>query len=162
MDPQTTSNDRGGKISSYQKGINNLLTEMEKFEALIWTYVLRVNSNFYSKEFPTTQIAKIILTKLNLEKTRFPIFHKVIRIILSNWEKQGVCELLPKGNSSNSKKKKEVYRFKEEGLEKIKAKFIDKCIENIINDDALEKELQILKTREKIIDDMSFDLVNIS
>lgn len=155
--PETDEPD-DDKTSSYQKGINNILEDVETYEALIWEYVLRVNSNFYSKEFPTTQIAKIILDRLNIEKTRFPIFHKVIRIILANWATNGLCERVRRTRSSGTKKTKVIYRFNEEGLGKIKAKFIDKCISDIINEDALKRELQVLKTREKIIDDLNFYL----
>ncbi|HME52493.1 MAG TPA: hypothetical protein VKM55_09770 [Candidatus Lokiarchaeia archaeon] len=144
------------EISSYEKGINNLLNDMEKYEALIWAYVLRVNSNFHSNEFPTTQITKIIMAKLGLEKTKFSLFHKVIRIILNKWEETGICELVSNSQKKNARKTKEVYRFNDDGLEKIKARFIDKCIEDIIENVDVEKDLQVLKTRDKIIEDLMF------
>ena len=149
-------------LSSYEKGIINLLNDMEKFEALIWAYVLRVNSNFHSNEFPSTQIAKIIVSKLGIESTKFPLFHKAIRVILNHWQELGLCELVTNARSTSSKKTKEVYRFNEEGLEKIKAKFIDKCIDDIIKDTSFLNDLQVLKTRERIIEDLTFRLRDIS
>jgi DNA-binding PadR family transcriptional regulator len=152
--------DENDKIepSSYEKGINNLLNDIEKYEALIWAYVLRVNSNFHSNEFPSTQITKIIMANLGLEKTRFSLFHKVIRIILNRWEEKGICELVSNTRASSARKTKEIYRFNDDGLEKIKARFIDKCIEDIVKNVDIEKDLQVLKTREKIIQDLTFKL----
>ncbi len=146
------------ELSSYEKGINNLLNDIKKYEALIWTYVLRVNSNFHSNEFPSTQITKIIMDKLNLEKTKFSLFHKVIRIILTRWEEKGICELVSNTRTSSTRKTKEIYRFNDDGLEKIKAQFIDKCIEDIVKEVNVEKDLQVLKTRDKIIEDLTFKL----
>ncbi|MHA1716486.1 MAG: hypothetical protein ACTSXP_12655 [Promethearchaeota archaeon] len=145
-------------LSSYEKGINNILNDVEKFEALIWEYVLRVNSNFYSKEFPSTQITKIILNKLNLEKTKFPIFHKVIRIILSSWQDKGICKLISRSRTSNTKRTKEIYRFNEEGLEKIRAKFINNCIEEIKSNELDNLDIEVLKKREQIIEDLNYKL----
>ncbi len=150
--------DDDDSLSSYQKGINNLLNDMEKFEALIWAYVLRVNSNFHSSEFPSTQIAKIIVDQLGLEKTKFPLFHKVIRVILDIWTGQGICSLVTQTKGTSAKKTKEIYRFNEGGIEKIKAKFIEKSIDEIIRDTDINKEMQVLKTRERIIEDLSFKL----
>ncbi len=146
------------ELSSYEKGINNLLNDIKKYEALIWAYVLRVNSNFHSNEFPSTQITKIIMDKLGLEKTKFSLFHKVIRIILNRWEEKGICELVSNARTSSTRKTKEIYRFNDDGLEKIKAQFIDKCIEDIVKDVNLEKDLQVLKTRDRIIEDLTFKL----
>jgi len=144
------------ELSSYEKGINNLLNEIEKYEALIWAYVLRVNSNFHSNEFPSTQITKIIMAKLGLEKTKFSLFHKVIRIILNKWEENGICELISNARTTSARKTKEIYRFNDDGIEKIKAKFINKCIEDIVKNVDIEKDLQVLKTRDKIIEDIMF------
>jgi hypothetical protein len=146
------------ELSSYEKGINNLLNDIKKYEALIWAYVLRVNSNFHSNEFPSTQITKIIMDKLGLEKTKFSLFHKVIRIILNRWKEKGICELVSNARTSGTRKTKEIYRFNDDGLEKIKAQFIDRCIEDIVKDVDVEKDLQVLKTRDKIIEDLTFKL----
>ncbi|MEX2682873.1 MAG: hypothetical protein Q6373_014885 [Candidatus Sigynarchaeota archaeon] len=146
------------ELSSYEKGINNLLNDIRKYEALIWAYVLRVNSKFHSNEFPSTQITKIIMDKLNLEKTKFSLFHKVIRIILTRWEEKGICELVSNTRTSSARKTKEIYRFNDEGLEKIKAQFIDKCIEDIVKEVNIEKDLQVLKTRDRIIEDLTYKL----
>nr|MDO8119432.1 hypothetical protein [Candidatus Sigynarchaeota archaeon] len=145
-------------LSSYQKGINNLLHDMEKFEALIWAYVLKVNSNFHSREFPSTQIAKIIVDQLGLEKTKFPLFHKVIRVILDLWTRQGICSLVTQPKGASAKKTKEIYRFNEGGIERIKAKFIEKSIDDILQNTDINKEMQVLKTRERIIEDLKFKL----
>ncbi|MFX0103718.1 MAG: hypothetical protein ACFFCS_29420 [Candidatus Hodarchaeota archaeon] len=153
---------KDANLSSYEKGINNLLNNTEMFEALIWAYVLRVNSNFYSKEFPSTQIAKIILSKLDIRKSKFPIFHKVIRIILNRWQDKGICTLVSNSSTSTSRKTKEIYRFNEDGINKMKAKFIDKCIEDIEKNGTLEKDSQVLRTRDKIIEDLYFQLHDLS
>ncbi|MHA1792688.1 MAG: hypothetical protein ACTSVI_08595 [Promethearchaeota archaeon] len=160
MDNSNKKKRMKSELSSYEKGIQNILTNMEKYEALIWKYILRVNSKFYSKEFPSTQIAKIIVNNLNIEKTKYPIFHKVIRIILDRWQEMGICELISKSRASNAKKTKEVYRFKESGLKKIKAKFIDRCINDIINEDEIEQDINVLRTRDRIINDINFSLTD--
>lgn len=140
--------------SSYEKGINNLLQDIQKYEALIWAYVLRVNSRFHSKDFPSTQIAKIIVSKLNIEKTRYSFFHKAIRIILSKWTGEGLCERVQETASKSAKKTKEIFRFTEDGLEKLKAKFIDQSIDDILKNVDIERDFEVLKTRENIIEDI--------
>jgi hypothetical protein len=62
----------------------------------------------------------------------------------------------------SSKKTKDVCRFNEEGLEKIKAKFIDKYIDDIIKNTSFLSDFQVPKTMERIIEDLTFRLRDIS
>ena len=74
--------------------------------------------------FPTPQIAKILLEKLKMKKTQFPILHKIIRTILSEWESQGICEYVTTTKSGRNRRTKYVYKFNPDNIEFLKGRFI--------------------------------------
>ena len=101
------------------------------FEHLIIEYLLMVNSKYRSNMFPTPQIAKILLEKLKMKKTQFPILHKIIRTILSEWESQGICEYVTTTKSGRNRRTKYVYKFNPDNIEFLKGRFITSSINEI-------------------------------
>ncbi|MHA1149275.1 MAG: hypothetical protein ACTSR8_13650 [Promethearchaeota archaeon] len=145
------------KESSYQKGIENLLQKHEEeFENIIAKYILEVQNKYYSNTFPSTQICKILLDKLDKNQTKFSIFHKVVRQILSNWVNRDICEIV---SQRKGHLVKTVVKFDEGGFQRLKQKIIDfsiKTIEEGITEN-IESE-EALKTRDKILEDIEYDI----
>ncbi len=154
----------GGKnVSSYQKGINNLLDHREDFEMLISEYLLSVNSKYRSNMFPTPQIAKVLLGKLKLKKTKFAIIHKIVRIILKDWETHGWCSYVTTTKSGRNRKNKVVYQFSPKNFQFLKGKFISGSISEIENDPSEANDNQApvreaMKTREIIFEDWTYEI----
>jgi DNA-binding PadR family transcriptional regulator len=155
------------ELSSYQKGINRLFEHREKFERVIIEYILFVNSTYGSNMFPTPQIAKIMVDKLQFKKTQFPIIHKIVREILNEWEQNGWVEYVTTTKSGRNRRTKFIYRFTPENLELLKGRFIGTSIRDIElerpHDEAPLKDT--LKSRERIlqqwIDDINEVINNI-
>lgn len=140
--------------SSYSRGIENLLKNSRKFENIMMEYIIRTNSRYFSNVFPSTQLAKVVLDKLDEKKTKFPIIHKIIREILKQWEKNNLCIHVTTTKYSKSRTKtKEVYRFHQGGLNELKKEIISASIERIEEGmDKTEIPTDSLKTREDILE----------
>ncbi|MBD3350660.1 MAG: hypothetical protein GF364_04150 [Candidatus Lokiarchaeota archaeon] len=117
-------------LSSYEKGIRKLLEKSEGFEWIIANYVIDTHNKFRSNVFPTTQIAKVVLNKLNKKKTKYAIIHKIVREIFNIYEEDEICERIT-SRSSKSKKTKKIYRITDYGFKVLKSKVIGFNIENI-------------------------------
>jgi hypothetical protein len=143
-------------VSSYQKGINRLLEHKSNFETLIIDYLLAVNSKYRSNMFPTPQIAKILLEKLKMKKTQFPILHKIVRTLLADWEKQGLCEYVTTTKSGRNRRTKFIYRFTPDNFQYLKGRYISSSIDAIEQHPPEHEERLVfdtMKTREAILDD---------
>ncbi|MHA1293941.1 MAG: hypothetical protein ACTSQJ_14895 [Promethearchaeota archaeon] len=149
------------KESSYQKGIANLLEKYESnFENIIAEYVLEVHNKYYSNTFPSTQICKILIDKLEKNQSKFSIFHKIVRNILNNWVDKDMCEIVSQRTGKHNLKT--VVRFDEEGFKRLKQKIIDFSIKKI--EDGIKNQIisiDSLKTREKIIEDIEYDIKDV-
>ncbi|MGV9171547.1 MAG: hypothetical protein ACOC35_03115 [Promethearchaeia archaeon] len=150
------------ELSSYQKGIENLLEDnREEFENIIAEYILGVHNKYFSNMFPSTQICKVLLDRLDKKKSKFSIFHKIVREILQNWKNKDLCEIVSQKKRHSIKT---VVKFGVEGLNQLKQKVLDfniKKIEKEIEIKDKKEEEQILKTREKIIEDMEYNIRDI-
>ncbi|MHA1377787.1 MAG: hypothetical protein ACTSRG_05340 [Candidatus Helarchaeota archaeon] len=149
------------KKSSLELGIFKKLKEEEKFfEWIIAQYVVSVNSKFYSYDFPSSQLTKLVLKILNKPKTKFSITHKMVKEILKKWEKSEICKYLTSTKYSRCRgKTKDIYRFTDSGFKKIKEMIIDIVINSITNNDALLLKMsdqQTMKTRDRILEDFIF------
>ncbi|MHA1733865.1 MAG: hypothetical protein ACTSU5_18135 [Promethearchaeota archaeon] len=144
------------RISSYSRGIDNLLKDSEKFEEILAEYIIRTNSHYFSNVFPSTQLAKIVLNKLEERRTKFPIIHRLVREILKKWADSGVCVHVTTTKYSKSRTKtKEVYKFHGGGLAKLKELIIKSSIQKISAEVEPEKlPSDSLKTREEMIEDL--------
>ncbi len=140
--------------SSYDKGVEKMLAYSKDFEDIILEYICRVNAKFYSNVFPSTQLAKIIMNKLQAKKTSFPIIHKIVREILKRWEEKEVCEHVRTTKYSKSRSKtKEIYKFPDVGLAELKKRVISSSIDLIEKEDPSKfVEGNVMKTREEILD----------
>ena len=144
--------------SSYQKGIQNLLQKHEEeFENIIAEYIIEVHNKYYSNTFPSTQICKILIDKLEKKHTKFSIFHKVVRKILKNWVDKDLCQVVSKRKGHSVKT---VVKFEKDGIHRLKQKIIDFSIKAI--NEGISKTSTLswdsLKTREKILEDLEFDI----
>ncbi len=140
--------------SSYEKGVDEkMLAYSKEFEDIILEYICRVNAKFYSNVFPSTQLAKIIMNKLQAKKTSFPIIHKIVREILKRWEEKEVCEHVRTTKYSKSRSKtKEIYKFPDVGLVELKKRLINSSIELIEKEDPAKFcEGNVMKTRDDIL-----------
>ncbi|MGQ4872613.1 MAG: hypothetical protein ACP6IY_00910 [Promethearchaeia archaeon] len=145
------------KESSYQKGIANLMEKHEEeFENIIAEYILEVRNKYYSNTFPSTQICKILLDKLDKKKSKFSIFHKIVRKILENWVDKDICKIV---SDRKGHVVKTVVKFDDIGFQKLKQKIIDFSIKKI--EEGIDKDLELresLKTREKILEEIEYDI----
>ncbi|MHA1301660.1 MAG: hypothetical protein ACTSO9_19745 [Candidatus Helarchaeota archaeon] len=151
------------KKSSLELGILKKLKEEEKFiEWIIAEYVVSVNSKWYSYEFPSSQLAKLVLKILNKPSTKFSITHRLVKEILKKWEKQEICIYITTTKYSHCRgKTKEIYRFTDSGFKRIKELIIDLIMDSIKREDSLLFKLsdnqKTMKTREKILEDFIFE-----
>lgn len=144
-------------LSSYQKGIQNLFEKYrEQFETIISEYILEVHNKYYSNMFPSTQICKILIDKLDKKRSKFSIFHKIVRKILKNWVNTDICEVVSKSKGHSVKT---VVKFDDQGFKMLKQKIIDFSIKKIQEDLEIEVEaVDSLKSRDKIIEDLEYDI----
>lgn len=145
------------ELSSYQKGIKNLLeAHEEEFEQIIAEYIIEVNNKYYSNTFPSTQICKILIDKLEKKRSKFSIFHKIVRKILNNWVDKDFCEVVTKKKGTTVKT---IVKFEDLGLNRLKQKIIDFSIKTI--EEGMTKDVisvDTLKTRERILEDLEYDI----
>ncbi len=150
--------------SSYQKGINNLLEKhREAFENIIAEYVLEVNNKYFSNQFPSTQICKILLKKLEKSQSKFSIFHKIVRKILKGWVNKDICKIVSKKSGHGVKT---VVKFDENGFQRLKQKIIEfsiKKIEEGIETESKKEETQpeSLKSRKQILDNIEMEIKDV-
>lgn len=126
------------------------------FEEIICEYVVRVNAKYYSTIFPSNQIAKIIMDKMDKKKTKFPIIHKVVREILNKWVNKDMCKYV---SEKQIHKIKAVVEFDEKGLQRLKRKILDYSIDKIqsgLKDQDVPADS--LKTRDAIIKEMELEI----
>jgi len=147
----------GDELSSYQKGIKNLLERHEEdFESIIAEYILEVHNKYYSNTFPSTQICKILIDKMEKKKSKFSIFHKIVRKILNKWVDKDLCEIISEKSGHSIKT---IVKFEEEGLKRLKQKIIEfsiKKIEEGIKNNIISVET--LKTRKRILEDLEYEI----
>ncbi len=143
--------------SSYQKGIENLLKKHEEeFENIIADYILKVNNKYYSNTFPSTQICKILLEKLEKKHSKFSIFHKIVRKILNKWVDKDICKIV---SEKKEHQVKTIVKFDNEGFIQLKQKIIDLSIKTI--EEGLNKQLisvDTLKKREDILQNIEYEI----
>ena len=148
-------------LSSYQKGINRLLQHQEKFERLILEYLLSVNSKYNSNMFPTPQVAKVLLSKLKMKKTQFPILHKIVRTIIGEWQEHGWCKFVSTSRSTKNRRTKSVYSFTPENIQFLKGRYISSSISKIEDEIQADPNVSVdntMKTREVIMDDWEYKI----
>jgi hypothetical protein len=153
-------------LSSFEKGIKKRLSrEKQAIEWIIGKYIVGVNSKWNSDNFPSTQLAKVVLNVTGQPKREFSSMHRLIREILMNWEKEEICKYVTTTKYAHCRKTKMVYYFPPEGLKKIKEMLIDQHLDLIKNWDLLKNERfidneDVMKTRENIIRFLSFEILN--
>jgi hypothetical protein len=149
------------KLGSFEKGIKRRLgKERPIIEWLIGEYIIGVNSKWHSDNFPSTQLAKVIINITGKNKGDFSSTHRLIREILKEWEQKGYCEYVTTTKYAHCKKTKMIFYFPAGGLQKIKAMIIDKHIDLIKNWEDWKSYVRpddVMKTREKIIDLILFE-----
>ena len=155
MEKKHTQNE--DSASSYQKGITNLLEKHEEeFENIIAEYILEVHNKYYSNTFPSTQICKILINKLDKKQSKFSIFHKIVRKILDSWVDKDICKIVTQRKGHQLKT---VVKFDEEGLTRLKQTIIDFSIKTI--EDGIKNQIlsiDSLKKREDILQDIQYDI----
>lgn len=143
------------RLSSFEKGIKRRLSkERLIIEWLMGDYIIGVNSKWHSDNFPSTQLTKVVLNITRRSRREFSSTHRLIREILKDWEKQGLCEYITTTKYAHCRKTKMIYHFPSTGLKKIKEMIIDRHIDFIKNWDKWERFVKpddIMKTRENAI-----------
>lgn len=158
------------QLSSFEKGIKKRLgREKQAIEWIIGKYIIGVNSKWNSDNFPSTQLAKVVLNVTGQPKRDFSSMHRLIREILMGWEKDEICKYITTTKYAHCRKTKMVYYFPSEGLKKIKEMLIDQHLDLIKNWDLVKNENElklfvkdedVMKTRENIIRLLSFEILN--
>ena len=151
------------KKSSFETGI---LRKLEKnYELLEWLmgeYIVSVNSKWSSNDFPSSNLAKMILKLLKKGKTNFSVFHRLVKEILKRWEKENICKYITTTKYAHSRKTKMIFRFDSEGIDKLKEKVMEYTVILLERNDELFLEIikaqQTMKTRQKIIDLILMDM----
>jgi hypothetical protein len=120
-------------------------------KGIMYDYIIRINSRYRANEFTSSQLAKKIVTTMEVEKTRFPIIHRLVKEILTTWEDQGLCTHISRTKYSRCRKTKDTYRFSSQGIKEIKKQTIEETIRGIGEGEL--KESPIMRSRETIIKD---------
>jgi len=149
--------------SSFETGIfRKLEKNFELLEWLMGEYVVSVNSKWSSNDFPSSNLAKMIIKLLKKEKTNFSVFHRLVKEILKRWEKEKICKYITTTKYAHSRKTKMIFRFDVEGINKLKEKVMEYSVILLQRNDKLFLELiqdqQTMKTRQKIIDLILMDM----
>jgi hypothetical protein len=121
-------------------------------------YITRTNSRYRGNEFTSSQLAKTVVTATQLEKTRFPVIHRIVKEILREWEDRGLCIRISTTKYSRCRKTKDTYRFTNEGLTELKKQSIEDTMETIGKSELTTTP--IMKTRDYIIKDRFEELLN--
>jgi len=151
------------KISSFETGIIKKLEQnYEILEWLMGEYIVSVNSKWSSNDFPSSNLAKMILKLLKKGKTSFSVFHRLVKEIMKRWEKENICKYITTTKYAHSRKTKMIFRFHTEGINKLKEKVMEYTVVLLERNDELFleiiKEQQTMKTRQKIIDLILMDM----
>ncbi len=133
-------------------------TVVPETKAIIFDYIIKVNSRYRANEFTSSQLAKRVITTTEVEKTRFPIVHRVVKETLREWEEQGLCTHISCTKYSRCRKTKDTYRFKTQGIKEIKKQAIEETIKTIGKGEL--NGSPIMRSREMIIKDRLEELVN--
>jgi len=164
MVPQDLKNTTNTKLSSFEKGIKKRLgKEKPIIEWLMGEYIIGVNSKWHSDNFPSTQLAKVVLNITGRSKKDFSSTHRIIREILKEWEKKGFCEYVMTTKYAHCRKTKMIYHFPANGLKKIKEMIIDHHIDFIRKWDQWKHYVNpedVMKTRDNIINLILFEYTN--
>ncbi len=164
--PQASSSKKTiKKKSSFDTGISRKLEKnYELLEWLMGEYIVSVNSKWSSNDFPSSNLAKMILKLLKKEKTNFSVFHRLVKEVLMRWEKENICNYITTTKYAHSRKTKMIFRFNTEGINKLKEKIMEYTVILLERNDELFMEIirdqQTMKTRQKIIDLILMDMEN--
>ncbi|MHA1268657.1 MAG: hypothetical protein ACTSPY_02615 [Candidatus Helarchaeota archaeon] len=153
-------------ICSFEKGIINKLNENKDIVSLLMAqYIVANNSKWNSNDFPSSQIAKVILRLFKSQDISFPIIHRIVKEILKDWKNKNLCNYIMTTKYGHCRKTKDIYRFNSNGIKKLKEMLIHndiKRIKNTLNNqDQNSHYKEIMKTRESIINEIRFDFEEI-
>lgn len=133
-------------------------TVAHEIKAIMFDYITKINSRYHANEFTSSQLAKRVMNTTEIEKTRFPIVHRLVKETLREWEEQGLCTHISLTKYSRCRKTKDTYRFKTKGIKEIKEQTIEETIRTVGKGELSESP--IMRSREMIIKDRLEELVN--
>ncbi|MHA1267265.1 MAG: hypothetical protein ACTSRS_18655 [Candidatus Helarchaeota archaeon] len=88
----------------------------KKIESLLKDYISDVNFRYNSDIFTSSSLAKVILKKLRVPKTKFRIIHTHVRHILKKWEAKAYCNHIETTHYAHCKKTKMIFQFNRYGF----------------------------------------------
>jgi DNA-binding PadR family transcriptional regulator len=145
------------EVQGQNKGTPSELVARE-FIPMIVEYITKVNSRYRGNEFTSSQLVKIIMTKTESEKTRFPVIHRFVKEILRKWENEGLCTYITRTKYSRCRRTKDTYRFGDKGLVELKKQAIEDTMETIRKSELTSTP--IMRARDHIIKDRLEELLN--
>lgn len=80
-------------------------------------YINDIYSRWNSNIFPSSSLAKIIVKNLKESQKKYRIYHVIIKKVLDNWSKKGLCKLIGMTSLPSGKKTKFIYQFEMEKLQ---------------------------------------------
>jgi DNA-binding PadR family transcriptional regulator len=157
---QETEQRYGPKMTEAQMQDKDIPRELLARELLpiIVEYITKTNSRYRGNEFTSSQLAKTVVTITQLEKTRFPVIHRIVKEILRKWEDEGICTRIATTKYSRCRKTKDTYRFTNEGLTELKKQSIEDTMETIRKSELTTTP--IMRTRDYIVKDRFEELLN--
>jgi hypothetical protein len=165
LESETENN--SGDLSSFEKGIFNKLNENEQVISILMSkYIVGNNSKWHSNDFPSSQIAKTILGLFKTDEISFPVMHRIVKEILKTWEDENLCIYIRTTKYGHCRKTKDIYRFNDESINKLKEILIHHNI-NIIKDPNIDKikapgkKKDVMKSRKSIIEEIRFNYEDI-
>ena len=125
---------------------------------IMFDYVIKVNSRYRGNEFTSSQLAKKVMLTLEVEKTRFPKIHRLVKESLRTLEEQGLCTRISRTKYSRCRKTKDTYRFSAQGIKEIKMDAIDETIKGMGEGEL--REFPIMRSRDTIVRDRLEELLS--
>ncbi|MHA1380005.1 MAG: hypothetical protein ACTSRG_16665 [Candidatus Helarchaeota archaeon] len=93
----------------------NKALEKDNFKRLIeeelYDYIKDINRRWNSNIFPSSSLAKAILKNLHEPRKKYRKYHSIVKHILNEWSKNGVCKLIRMTSLPSGKKTKFIYQF---------------------------------------------------
>lgn len=83
---------------------------------IIQDYIIEVYQKWNSNVFPSSQLTKVVLARLEKPKSYYRIYHQMIKQILRKWEKQEICSYVETESEITQKSRKMFYQFSDNSI----------------------------------------------
>ena len=88
-------------------------------EDQLYDYINDVHRRWNSNIFPSSSLAKVLIKNLHEPRKNYRKFHSMVKNVLNDWSKKGVCKLIRMTSLPSGKKTKYIYQFEMDKIQDI-------------------------------------------